>query len=218
VLTVLLYICRAEGLLPGAGHRRDPGDFRGAASRSRSPRWRAPAAAGELDLEDPAVRSLSSFIGVDGANATLNSGRMLINLKPHERARCDAPRDSALQRRLANVEGIRSYMQPVQDLTIEDRVVAHAVPVHASRIAESDELPSGCRELVDSCARCRSSPTSRATAGQGLQAYVEIDRATRGRLGVTPASIDNALYNAFGQRLDLDDLHAASQYTASCSK
>ena len=86
-LTVLLYIFVPKGFFPGAGHRRDPGHFRSAAVDFVRRDGRAPAGAGQGDLEDPAVESLSSFIGVDGTNTTLNSGRMLINLKPHAQRR-----------------------------------------------------------------------------------------------------------------------------------
>ena len=97
VLTVVLYVVDPQGLLPGAGHRRDPGHLRGAADDLVRGDGRAPAGARATSmLQDPAVASLSSFIGVDGTNATLNSGRMLINLKP--RAQRDASASEVIRR------------------------------------------------------------------------------------------------------------------------
>jgi multidrug efflux pump len=152
-------------------------------------------------LEDPAVRSLSSFIGVDGTNTTLNSGRMLINLKSH-----DERNDSALEviARLRTaalaVPGIALYLQPVQELTIEDRVsrtqfqftltcpdeqlLREWTPRLVSRLQDLPQLSDVASDLQD----------------QGLQAYVEIDRDSASRLGVSVADIDDALYSAFGQR------------------
>src|SRR5258706_4812958 len=153
-------------------------------------------------LEDPAVDNLSSFIGVDGVNTTLNSGRMLINLKPL------AQRDASalevirrLQTRLAKVEGITLYMQPVQDLTIEDRVSRTQFQMTVED-ADPDELALWVPRIVE---RLRQLPQLADVVSdqqdQGLQAYVDIDRATASRLGVTTGAIDNALYNPFGQRL-----------------
>jgi multidrug efflux pump len=161
-------------------------------------------------LEDPAVDSLSSFIGVDGTNATLNSGRMLINLKPHGRAMsrpgCDPPRQPSS----AAVPGVTLYMQPVQDLTIEDRVSRTQYQFRAG--ADPGTLAHGCPSW---CARLQQLPQLADVASdlqdQGLQAYIEIDRDKAAALGVTTAAIDNALYDAFGQR-DLHHLHAVNQY------
>ena len=153
-------------------------------------------------LDDPAVASLSSFIGVDGSNVTLNSGRMLVNLKPRGERDGDAMTViRRLREQLAPVEGIRAYMQPVQDLTIENRVSRTQYQLSAQD-ADADELASAVGKLVD---RLGQLPELRDVASdmqdQGLQAYIEIDRAAAGRLGITTAAIDNALYNAFGQRL-----------------
>ena len=153
-------------------------------------------------LADPAVASLSSFIGVDGANITLNSGRMLINLKPKDQRDADASGViRRLQTQLDKLGGITTYMQPVQDLTIEDRV-SRTQYQFSVQDANPDELAFWVPKIVE---RLRSVPelldVASDTQDQGVQAYVDIDRASAGRLGITPAAIDNALYNAFGQRL-----------------
>jgi multidrug efflux pump len=164
-------------------------------------------------LEDPAVQNLSSYIGVDGVNVTLNSGRMLINLKPLE------DRDASaidvirrLQERLKKVEGITLYMQPVQDLTIEDRV-SRTQYQFTLEDANPEALSTWVPRLVE---RLRRIPQLADVVSdqqdQGLQAYVEIDRATASRLGVTTGAIDNALYNAFGQRLISTIFTQTSQY------
>jgi multidrug efflux pump len=164
-------------------------------------------------LDDPAVESVSSFIGVDGTNTTLNSGRMLITLKPHG-VRKDHAVDimRRLQRELANVEGITLYMQPVQDLTIESRVSRTQFQFTVES-ANPDDLSTWVPRLVD---RLRELPQLADVASdlmdQGQQAYVEIDRATASRLGITTAAIDNALYNAFGQRLISTIYTQSSQY------
>ena len=153
-------------------------------------------------LKDPDVESLSSFIGVDGTNTTLNSGRMLINLKPHDQRRADV---SQIIRRLSaatdQVLGISLYMQPVQDLTIDD-TVSKTQYQFVLQDANPTELAEWTPKLVE---KLRELPqladVASDLAAQGLVAYVEIDRDTAGRFGITPATIDNALYDAFGQRI-----------------
>ncbi len=164
-------------------------------------------------LEDPAVRSLSSFIGVDGTNATLNSGRMLINLKPHhERSETASQIIDRLRIAVRSVEGIALYLQPVQELTIEDRV---------SRTQFQFTLTSPDEELLHDwvpkmIARLQDLPQLADVASdlqnRGLQAYLEIDRNAASRLGVTVADIDDALYSAFGQRQIATLFTQASQY------
>ncbi|UIN22929.1 MdtB/MuxB family multidrug efflux RND transporter permease subunit [Herbaspirillum frisingense] len=202
-LTVLLYVFVPKGFFP----LQDTGVIQGISEATQSISF---SAMGEKQqqlakvvLQDPAVESLSSFIGVDGTNATLNSGRMLINLKPHEErdvSAADVIR--RLQPTLAReVPGVTLYMQPVQDLTIEDSVsrtqyqftledadpalLSTWVPKLIARLQQVPELADVATNLQD----------------QGLQAYIQIDRNAASRLGITTAAIDNALYNAFGQRL-----------------
>jgi multidrug efflux pump len=155
----------------------------------------------EVILRDPAVANLSSFIGVDGANTTLNSGRIQIDLKPRDERDADA---SAVIRRLqpelARVPGVTLYMQPVQDLTVEDRV-SRTQYQYSLEDPDAAELARWAPRLVDAL---RPLPALRDVASDqqslGLQASLEIDRDTASRLGVDPARIDQTLYDAFGQR------------------
>ncbi|MDR6396849.1 multidrug efflux pump [Herbaspirillum seropedicae] len=213
-LTVLLYVFVPKGFFP----LQDTGVIQGISEATQSISF---SAMGEKQqqlakvvLQDPAVESLTSFIGVDGTNATLNSGRMLINLKPHDVREVSA---TDVIRRLqgklaAEVPGITLYMQPVQDLTIEDSVsrtqyqftledadpavLSTWVPKLIARLQQQSELADVATNLQD----------------QGLQAYIEIDRNAASRLGITTAAIDNALYNAFGQRLISTIYTQSNQY------
>lgn len=212
-LTVLLYIFIPKGFFPV----QDTGVIQGISEAPQSISFPAMAerqqALAQAVLEDPAVASLSSFIGVDGINTTLNSGRVLINLKPlAERGVNAVEVIRRLQPRLARVEGIALYMQPVQDLTIEDRV-SRTQYQFSVEDADPTELSAWVPRLVE---RLRELPQLADVASdlqdEGLQAYVEIDRATASRLGVTPGTIDNALYNAFGQRLISTIFTQTSQY------
>ena len=152
-------------------------------------------------LEDPAVASLSSFIGIDGANTTVNSGRIQINLTPLEERRISATElIRRLQTRLDGVEGITLHMQPVQDLSVETRV-SRTQYQYSLESPDEDELAVWAPRFVE---RLQSLPElSDVTSDQqndGLQTRVVIDRDTASRLGITPQMIDDALYDAFGQR------------------
>jgi multidrug efflux pump len=213
VLTVVLYIFIPKGFFPV----QDTGAIQGISEAPQTISFPAMAdrqrALADVVLGDAAVASLTSFIGVDGTNATLNSGRMLINLKPRSQRNADA---SEIIRRLApklrEVQGITLYMQPVQDLTIEDRVsrTQYQFTVESTDTAN---LSTWVPRLVD---RLRQVPQLADVASDlsdsGLQAYVEIDRTTASRMGITPAIIDNALYNAFGQRLVSTIFTQTNQY------
>jgi len=213
VLTVLLYIFVPKGFFPV----QDTGVIQGISEAPQSISFSAMAerqqALSRVVLEDPAVESLSSFIGVDGINSTLNSGRILINLKPLKERRINATEViRRLQQELARVEGISLYMQPVQDLTIEDRV-SRTQYQFSVEDADPNELSVWVPRLVD---RLRQIPlladVTSDLQDQGLQAYVNIDRDTTSRLGITPGAIDNALYNAFGQRLVSTIFTQSNQY------
>ncbi|HEV7802007.1 MAG TPA: MdtB/MuxB family multidrug efflux RND transporter permease subunit [Burkholderiales bacterium] len=212
-LTVVLYILVPKGFFPV----QDTGVIQGITEAPQSISFQAMSerqqALARVVLEDPAVASVSSFIGVDGTNTTLNSGRMLINLKPLESR--DARASDVIRRlqsRIARIQGITLYMQPVQDLTIETRV-SRTQYQFTVESANPDELGTWVPRLVD---RLREIPELADVASdlmdQGLQAYVDIDRATASRLGVTTAAIDNALYNAFGQRLVSTIYTQSAQY------
>src|SRR6185436_13510184 len=163
-------------------------------------------------LEDPAVESFSSFIGVDGTNTTLNSGRVLINLKPHSKRDGAVEVMRRLQLRLDKLEGIRLYMQPVQDLTIEDRV-SRTQYQFTLETPDPDELAKWTHLLTDRLSQIpQLADVASDLQDQGLQAFLEIDRDTAGRLGITPAAINNALYSAFGQRLVSTIFTQSNQY------
>ena len=212
-LTVLLYVFIPKGFFPV----QDTGLIQGISEAPQTISYEAMArrqqTLASAVMEDPAVDSLSSYIGVDGVNVTLNSGRMLINLKPLEERDASATEViRRLQERLKKVEGITLYMQPVQDLTIEDRV-SRTQYQFTIEDANPDELSLWVPKLVE---RLRQLPQLADVASdlqdQGLQAYVDIDRDTAARLGVTTGAIDNALYNAFGQRLISTIFTQTSQY------
>ncbi len=212
-LTVILYLVMPKGFFPV----QDTGVIQGISEAPQSISFAAMAQRQQdlvkVVLQDPAVQSLSSYIGVDGTNVTLNSGRMLINLKPFAERGIDATAViRRLQPQLAQVAGIALYMQPVQDLTIEDRVSRTQYQFSIDD-ANADNLGIWVPKLVE---RLRTAPQLADVASdlqdRGLQAFVEIDRNTASRLGVTPAAIDNALYNAFGQRLISTIFTQSNQY------
>ena len=199
--TILLYVIVPKGFFPV----QDTGVIQGISEADESVSFSAMAvrqqALAQVILKDPAVESLSSFIGVDGINTTLNSGRILINLKPLEERKISASEVMRrLQPELAKVDGITLYMQPIQDLTVEDRV-SQTQYQYTLEDANADELNQWTTKLL---ARLQTLPELRDVATDqqthGLQARLVIDRVTASRLGITPQAIDNALYDAFGQR------------------
>ena len=212
-LTVVLYLLVPKGFFPV----QDTGVIQGVSEAEQSVSFAAMAerqqALAKVVLRDPAVESLSSFIGVDGTNVTLNSGRMLINLKPLAVRKIHASDIiRRLQPELAKIPGITLYMQPVQDLTIEDRI-SRTQYQYTLEAADGALLEEWVPKLMQ---RLNALPELTDIASdlqnQGLQAYVDIDRDSAGRLGITPAAIDTALYNAFGQRLISTIYTQATQY------
>jgi multidrug efflux pump len=211
-LTVLLYFWVPKGFFP----TQDTGLLQATTEADQSISFAAMAerqqAVAARILQDPAVQSVSSFIGVDGQNTTLNSGRLLINLKAH------STRDAApvVQQRLVtatqSLAGIRLFVQPVQDLTIEDRVARTQYQLLLSS-PDAATLKAATQRMQE---RLRALPGLSDVASdlqdKGLQAYVTIDRAQASRLGVTVAAIDTALYNAFGQRLISTIFTQSNQY------
>jgi multidrug efflux pump len=202
VLTVWLYILVPKGFFPV----QDTGVIQGISQAPDNISFTAMAdrqqALARVILKDPAVESLSSFIGVDGINTTLNSGRILINLKPLEYRKVSATEVlRRLQPQLAQVDGITLYMQPVQDLTVEDRATRTQFQ-YTLEDPNADELNLWTGRLME---KLRALPELRDLATdqqiQGSQTYLVIDRVTASRLGITPQAIDNTLYDAFGQRL-----------------
>jgi multidrug efflux pump len=151
--------------------------------------------------KDPAVESLSSFIGVDGTNLTLNSGRIQINLKPLAQRKIAAIAViDRLAKQLPSVAGIRLYMQPVQDLTIEDRV-SRTQYQYTLEDPSAAELNTWAPRLLEQLRKLPElSEVASDQQDQGLQAKLVVDRATASRFGITPSSIDQTLYDAYGQR------------------
>jgi len=211
-LTVLLYVVVPKGFFP----LQDTGVIQAVTEAPQSASFLSMREK-QLELarallQDPAVESLSSFIGVDGQNTTLNSGRMLVNLKAHSDRPDLAEVTRTLQERAAAVEGIRLYMQPVQDLTVEDRVskTQYQFTLEAGSGAELSEWTHKVLERLQTLPQLADVTSD--LQDQGLQAYVDIDRDTAARVGVTPAAIDNVLYNAYGQRLVSTIFTQSTQY------
>ncbi len=202
VLTIVLYIYIPKGFFP----IQDTGVIQGVSEGPQTISFQEMSNRQQLltktILQDPAVESLSSFIGIDGTNPTLNSGRIQINLKPLDDRKINATEViRRLQPQLTSIAGITLFMQPVQDLTVEDRVSRTQfqytledpspteLNVFAPRmVARLQQLP----ELTD---------VASDQADQGLRAQLIYDRDTASRLGITPTTIDQTLYDAYGQRL-----------------
>jgi len=199
--TILLYLVIPKGFFPV----QDTGVILGVSEAPQTISFSAMAdrqqALTRTILRDPAVESLTSFIGVDGTNSTINSGRIQINLKPLDERRISASDViRRLQPELARVQGARLFMQPVQDLTVDDRV-SRTEFQYSLEDADAGELARWVPRFV---ARLQSLPVLRDVASdqqnQGLQTTLEIDRNTAARLGITPQMLDDTLYDAFGQR------------------
>jgi multidrug efflux pump len=199
--TILLYIAIPKGFFPV----QDTGVILGISEGPQTVSFAAMAerqqAMSTEILKDPAVESLSSFIGIDGTNTTLNSGRIQINLKPLDERKLSANEViQRLQPRLAKLEGIRLYLQPVQDLTVEDRV-SRTQYQYTLEDADAKELGEWVPRFVE---RLSALPELRDVASDqqnaGLQVRITLDRTTASRLGITPQMLDDALYDAFGQR------------------
>jgi multidrug efflux pump len=200
-LTVYLYMIVPKGFFPVQDTGVILGISEGPENVSFASMSERQQKLAKVILQDPDVASLSSFIGIDGTNTTQNSGRIQINLKPHE------DRDSTasdvirrLQPELARVEGITLYMQPVQDLTVEDRV-SRTQFQYSLEDADANELNDWSARIL---AKLRTLPELRDVASDqqngGLKADLVIDRDTAARFGILPQAIDDTLYDAFGQR------------------
>jgi len=201
VLTIVLYIIVPKGFFP----IQDTGIIQGISEAPQTISFQAMSAKQQeltrVILQDPAVESLSSFIGIDGTNQTLNSGRILINLKPLRVRKINASEVIArLQPELEKVNGITLYMQPVQDLTVEDRV-SRAQFQYTLEDADSNELNTWTNKFVEklkTLSELRDVSTDQQNAG--LAESLVIDRQTASRMGISAQLIDETLYDAFGQR------------------
>jgi multidrug efflux pump len=201
VLTLFLYVVVPKGFFPV----QDTGAILGISEASQTVSFAAMAnlqqELAKVILQDPDVANVSSFIGVDGINTTINSGRIQINLKPRDERNVTATDIiRRLQPKLAQVNGITLYMQPVQDFTVEDRV-SRTQYQYTIEDADAQELSVWTPKLVD---KLRTLPGLLDVASDqqngGLMAAITIDRDTAARLGILPQMIDDTLYDAFGQR------------------
>ncbi|SPJ35143.1 multidrug efflux RND transporter permease subunit [Kushneria phyllosphaerae] len=211
-VTALLYLAIPKGLFP----QQDTGAIRGISEADQSISFDAMAehqkALADIILKDPAVESLSSTIGVNEDNSTLNTGRFQINLKPL------ADRDGAQEviKRLGEksraVAGMRLYLQPLQDLTLDDNVSRYQYQMSVTN-NDAERLSHDVDALIQ---RVRQSPAISGVAsdlqGRGLQLYLDIDRDRASRLGISVSDIDATLYNAFGQRLISTIFTQSNQY------
>ena len=211
--TGLLYVAIPKGFFP----IQDTGAIQGISEAAQTTSFAAMAQKQQelaaAILKDPAVESLSSFIGVDGTNTTLNTGRLLINLKP----KAERDRDASgvlrrIQQEVSGVTGIALFMQPVQDLSI-DSAVSRSQYRFVLEDANSTEFAEWVPRLVE---RLRRDPALADVGSdlqqQGSSVNLVIDRATAGRFGITPATVDNALYDAFGQRIVSTIFTQSNQY------
>jgi multidrug efflux pump len=201
IVTILLYVVIPKGFFPV----QDTGVLLGISEAPQTISFPAMVerqqALATAILTDPAVVSLSSFIGVDGINTTLNSGRLQINLKSF-----DERRESAhdvilrLQQTVATVDGITLFLQPMQDLTVEDRV-SRTQYQYTLEDADPQELSRWAPALVDELQTLSAlRDVSSDQQDQGLASLLLIDRSTASRLGISPQLIVDTLYDAFGQR------------------
>jgi multidrug efflux pump len=201
VLTVWLYIIVPKGFFPV----QDTGIIMGISEAPPSISFDSMASRqqelAKVILKDPAVDNLSSFIGIDGINTTLNTGRIMIDLKPLEERKTSASDViRRLEPELAQVQGITLYMQPVQDLTVEDRV-SRTQYQYTLEDPDVDELTHWTNRLMD---KLRAIPELRDLAvdqqNGAMEETLDVDRVTASRMGITPQMIDETLYDAFGQR------------------
>jgi multidrug efflux pump len=201
VLTIYLYIIIPKGFFPA----QDIGVIQGISQAPETISFAAMAARqrelAQVILRDEAVESLSSFIGTDGTNTTLNSGRISINLKPLEVRRMSASEViRRLQQNLKSVRGITLYMQPVQNITVDDRV-SRTQYQYTLEDPDANELNLWTDRFVEKLEQLpQLADVATDRQNRGLAASLVIDRVTASRLGIAPSTLDNTLYDAFGQR------------------
>jgi len=212
-VTAALYIVIPKGFFPvedtgliqGITEAGQSVSFAGMSERQR--------ALADIILKDPDVDSLSSFIGVDGTNITLNSGRLLINLKPHDkRSSSITTVIDRLTRATEGVAGIALYLQPVQDLTIDD-AVSRSQYQFSLEDANATELAAWAPKLTEKLNTLPEfAQVSSDITTDGLMTYIEVDRNTANRFGITLATVDNALYDSYGQRIVSTIFTSSNQY------
>jgi multidrug efflux pump len=201
VLTIFLYIIVPKGFFPV----QDTGVIQGISQAPQTISFAAMAQEHEeltkVILDDPAVQSLTSFIGADGTNTTLNSGRFSINLKPlsdRDLSASDVIR--RLQGKLQSVKGIQLFMQPVQNITVDDRA-SRTQYQYTLEDPSSDELQLWTNRFVEQLKKVKDiEDVATDQQTNGLAVSLVIDRVTASRLGIAPSTVDNTLYDAYGQR------------------
>ncbi len=212
-LTVVLWLLIPKGFFPVQDNSIIQGTLQAPQSASFASMAERQQRVAEVILKDPAVESLTSFVGVDGTNASLNSARLQIHLKPlDERDDRIQPVIVRLQQAVANVPGVALYLQPTQDLTIDTQVsrTQYQFTLQANSL---EALSTWVPALMDKLATLPAlSEVSSDWQDQGLVAYVNVDRDSASRLGISMSEVDNALYNAFGQRLISTIYTQANQY------
>ncbi len=201
VLTILLYIIIPKGFFPV----QDTGVIQGISQAPPNVSFQAmedkQQQLAEVILKDPAVESLSSFIGADGTNTTLNSGRFSINLKPLDKRDLSASDViRRLQRKLADVQGIQLFMQPVQNISVDDRVsrTQYQYTLEDPDINELNQWTAKFVDKLKQLPQLEDVATDQQNGGNAIM--MNIDRVSASRLGITPSTIDNTLYDAYGQR------------------
>jgi multidrug efflux pump len=213
VVTLLLYIFIPKGFFPV----QDTGEIQGISEAAQSISYEAMAERQQVlaaaILKDPDVQSLSSFIGVDGANTTLNSGRFLINLRPHDERHATA---SDIIRRLkqetAGVVGITLYMQPLQDITI-DSAVSRTQYQFVVESTDNNDFAAWIPPLMQKLTQLPDlADVASDMEQQGTATDLIIDRSTAARFGITPATVDNVLYDSYGQRIVSTIYTQSNQY------
>ncbi|EBD8148246.1 multidrug efflux RND transporter permease subunit MdtB, partial [Salmonella enterica] len=213
LLSVMLWIVIPKGFFPVQDNGIIQGTLQAPQSSSYASMAQRQRQVAERILQDPAVQSLTTFVGVDGANPTLNSARLQINLKPLD-ARDDRVQQviSRLQTAVATIPGVALYIQPTQDLTIDTQVsrTQYQFTLQATTLDALSHWVPKLQNALQSLPQL--SEVSSDWQDRGLAAWVNVDRDSASRLGISMADVDNALYNAFGQRLISTIYTQANQY------
>lgn len=212
-ISVLLWITIPKGFFPVQDNGIIQGTLQAPQSVSYANMAQRQQQVASIIMKDPAVQSLTSFVGVDGTNPALNSGRLQINLKPLDQRDDRIPVViDRLQTEIAKLPGVNLYLQPVQDLTI-DTTVSRTQYQFTLQAGSLESLSLWVPKLITALSTLPElKDVSSDWQDQGLEAYIKVDRDNASRLGITMADVDNALYNAFGQRLISTIYTQANQY------
>ncbi|WP_298222810.1 multidrug efflux RND transporter permease subunit [Acidocella sp.] len=213
ILTVLLYIFIPKGFFPVQDTGQIEGISQGSQTTSYADMAQHQQELADALLKDPDVLSLSSYVGVDGTNTTLNQGRFLINLKPKsERSLSAAQLIPRLNKEVAGVPGISLYLQPVQSLTL-DTTISPSQYQFVLEDPNVDEFNTYVPKLMKKLqALPQITGVASSLQAEGDAVYIDIDRTNAARFGITPATVDNALYDAFGQRIISTIFTQSNQY------